>query len=94
MTAKRIYWAQDALDAPEERGYDVGRLKRKAPREFRRVTWDQSGFDVDRNTGRNDHATLWLSKIGPSTSNTTARFPTMRRSSKSFSRKGNRGSGS
>lgn len=64
MAVRRIYWAEDALDALEERGYDVGELKWKSPREFRSVVYNQSGFDVDGNTGRTDHARLELSKIG------------------------------
>jgi putative transposase len=64
MATRRIYWAEDALDALKERGYEVGDLKWKSPREFRSVVYNQSGFDVDSNTGRVDHATLELSKIG------------------------------
>ncbi|MCU4971200.1 transposase [Halobacteria archaeon AArc-m2/3/4] len=64
MAVRRIYWAQDALDELEERGHDVGDLKWKKPHDFRSVTYNQSGFDVDSNTGRDGHATLWLSEIG------------------------------
>lgn len=64
MAVRRIYWAQDALDTLKERGYKVGHLKWKRPHEYRSVTYNQSGFDVDSNTGRTGHATLWLSKIG------------------------------
>ena len=45
-------------------GYNVGRLKWKAPKEYRSITYNQSGFDVDSNTGRTDHATVDFSKIG------------------------------
>ena len=64
MAVRRIYWAQDALDELKERGYNVGTLKWKRPHEFRSVTYNQSGFDVNSNTGRDGHATLRLSKIG------------------------------
>jgi putative transposase len=64
MTIKRIYWAQDALDTLKERRYDVERLKWKSPREYRSITYNQSGFDVDSNTDRTEHARLNLSKIG------------------------------
>lgn len=64
MAVRRIYWAQDALDALKERGHKVGGLQWKRPHDFRSVVYNQSGFDVDSNTGRTGHATLWLSKIG------------------------------
>jgi putative transposase len=44
--------------------YDVGRLKWKAPHEFRSIVYNQSGFDVDHNTDRTDHAIVNFSKIG------------------------------
>lgn len=64
MAVRRIYWAEDALEALEDRGYEVGELNWKSPHEFRSVVYNQSGFDVDSNTGRVDHARLELSKIG------------------------------
>ncbi|USZ73517.1 RNA-guided endonuclease InsQ/TnpB family protein [Natronosalvus halobius] len=64
MAVRRIYWARDALDELETRGHNVGGLTWKRPHDFRSVTYNQSGFDVDSNTGRDGHATLELSKIG------------------------------
>jgi hypothetical protein len=64
MAVRRIKNSESVLDSLEERGFDVGRLKWKAPREYRSITYNQSGFDVDSNTGRAGHATVNFSKIG------------------------------
>ena len=45
-------------------GYNVGKLKWKSPRDYRSIVFNQSGFDVDSNTGRTEHAILELSKLG------------------------------
>jgi putative transposase len=64
MTVRRIKQSERVLDELQHQGYDVGRLQWKAPGEFRSIVYNQSGFDVDRNTGRTDHATVDFSKIG------------------------------
>ena len=64
MAVRRIKNSESVLDSLEERGFDVGKLKWKSPREYRSITYNQSGFDVDSKTGRTDHATVEFSKIG------------------------------
>jgi len=64
MAVRRIKNSERVLDTLKERGFDVGELKWKAPRNYRSITYNQSGFDVDSNTGRTNHATVELSKIG------------------------------
>ena len=64
MAVRRIKHSETILSKLKERGFDVGELKWKARREFRSICYNQSGFDVDNNTGRTDHATVELSKIG------------------------------
>jgi putative transposase len=64
MAVRRIKHSETVLDSLQERGFNVGRLKWKAPREYRSITYNQSGFDVDSNTGRTGHAIVNLSKIG------------------------------
>ena len=64
MAIRRIKQSESVLEFLQTRGYDVGRLKWKAPREFRSIVYNQSGFDVDNNTGRTDHAIVNFSKIG------------------------------
>ena len=64
MAVRRIKHSESVLESLQTRGYDVGRLKWKAPREFRSIVYNQSGFDVDHNTGRTGHAIVNFSKIG------------------------------
>ena len=64
MAVRRIKHSESVLDSLKERGFDVGELKWKRPRGYRSITYNQSGFDVDSNTGRTDHATVDFSKIG------------------------------
>ena len=64
MAVRRIKHSETVLNKLKERGFNVGELKWKAPREYRSITYNQSGFGVDSNTGRTDHATVTLSKIG------------------------------
>ena len=64
MAVRRIKNSESVLDELKERGHDVGELKWKAPREYRSITYNQSGFDVDSNTGSAGHATVNFSKIG------------------------------
>ena len=62
MAVRRIKSSETALDSLKERGYKVGELKWKHPRDYRSITYNQRGFDVDR--GRANHATIGFSKIG------------------------------
>jgi len=64
MAVRRIKHSETVLGRLKERGFDVGELQWKSPREYRSICYNQSGFDVDSNTGRTDHATVELSKIG------------------------------
>jgi putative transposase len=64
MAVRRIKHSETVLGKLKERGFDVGELTWKSPREYRSITYNQSGFDVDSNTGRTDHATVDFSKIG------------------------------
>lgn len=64
MAVRRIKQSESVLDSLQDRGYDIGQLKWKAPREFRSIVCNQSGFDVDHNTGRTDHARVNFSNIG------------------------------
>jgi len=61
---ERLYHNLDGLKALKERGYDVGKLQWKGPSEYRSITFNQSGFDVDENTGRDGWATVEFSKLG------------------------------
>jgi len=64
MAVRRIFSSLSVLKSLKSKGYKVGKLKWKSPREYRSVVFNQSGFDVDSNTGRTEHATLQLSKLG------------------------------
>jgi putative transposase len=61
MVVKRVYDNLSTLKAQKENGRAVGMLKWKPPREFRSLTYNQSGFELKNTSGR---PTLWLSKIG------------------------------
>lgn len=64
MAVKRLFDSKQILRSLRATGYGVGALNWKAPREYRSIVYNQSGFDVDYNTDRPDHAVLNLSKIG------------------------------
>jgi putative transposase len=64
MAVRRIKNSETVLESLEKRGFNVGQLKWKSPREYRSIKYNQSGFDVDSNTGRTDHATVEFTKIG------------------------------
>jgi len=61
MVVKRVYDNLSTLKAQKENGHAVGMLKWKPPREYRSLTYNQSGFKLKNTSGR---PTLWLSKIG------------------------------
>jgi putative transposase len=64
MAVRRIFSSLSVLKSLKSKGYKIGKLKWKSPREYRSIVFNQSGFDVDNNTGRTEHATLELSKLG------------------------------
>lgn len=61
-TVTRFYDNLSTLKEKKERGYKVGELRWKPPREFRSMTYSQSGFELNNTSDRT--ATLSLSKIG------------------------------
>jgi len=61
MVVKRVYDNLSTLKAQKENGRAVGILKWKPPREYRSLTYNQSGFELKNTSGR---PVLWLSKIG------------------------------
>jgi len=61
MVVKRVYDNLSTLKAQKENGRAVGMLKWKPPREYRSLTYSQSGFKLKNTSGR---TTLWLSKTG------------------------------
>jgi putative transposase len=64
MAVHRLFWSLESLNELKAKGYGVGQLKWKSPSEYRSIVYNQSGFDVDSNTVRTDHAILRLSGIG------------------------------
>lgn len=61
MVVKRVFDNLNRLKKRRDRGYRIGQLKWKAPREYRSLTYNQVGFDL-KNT--RDQPVLVLSKIG------------------------------
>jgi putative transposase len=64
MVVKRVSDNVSGLHELKENGYNVGELRWKSPTDYRSLTYNQSGFDVDENTGRDGWGELHLSKIG------------------------------
>ena len=48
----------------KQKGYNVGSLNWKKPREFRSFTYNQKGFKLDHKSGPDGRGLLYLSKIG------------------------------
>ena len=61
-TVTRFYQNLSNLKAQKDNGNTVGKLNWKSPREFRSMTFSQSGFELKNTSGR--RATVELSKIG------------------------------
>ncbi|WP_254532881.1 RNA-guided endonuclease InsQ/TnpB family protein [Natrinema gelatinilyticum] len=51
------------LGTLKAKGYDVGSLNWKSPREYRSFTYRQSGFELDTKSGPRDRAILRLTKV-------------------------------
>ncbi|QFU82393.1 RNA-guided endonuclease InsQ/TnpB family protein [Natronorubrum aibiense] len=60
---ERIRTNINNLGKLKAKGYDVGSLNWKAPREFRSFTYRQSGFELDTKSGSNNRAILRLKKV-------------------------------
>jgi putative transposase len=63
-TVARFHRNLSNLRKKKEKGYNVGHLKRQSPTEYRSVTYNQSGFDLDEKRGRDRFAYVRFSKIG------------------------------
>ncbi len=63
-TVARFYRNRSNLRKKKEKGYKIGRFKRQAPTDYRSVTYNQSGFDLDKKRGHDKYAYVRCSKIG------------------------------
>ena len=63
-TVARFHRNLSSLRKKKEKGYNVGRLTRQAPSDYRSVTYNQSGFDLDDKRGRDGVAYVRFSKVG------------------------------
>ena len=63
-TAARFHHNLTVLSELKENGYDVGRLKGQAPSEYRSVTYNQCGFDLDEKRATTSTHTSASAKSG------------------------------
>jgi len=63
-TVARFHHNLTVLGELKEKGHDVGQLKWQAPSDYRSVTYNQSGFDLDEKRGHDKDAYVRFSKIG------------------------------
>ncbi|WP_394741011.1 RNA-guided endonuclease InsQ/TnpB family protein [Natronococcus roseus] len=63
-TVARFHRNLSNLRKQKENGYNVGRLKRQSPADYRSVTYSQSGFDLNNKRGRDGDAYVRFSKLG------------------------------
>lgn len=61
MVVKRVYDNISTVKRQKDTGRNVGKLKWKAPTEYRSLTYNQSGFEFKNTNGQ---SVLWLSKLG------------------------------
>ena len=62
-TVARFHRNLTVLRELKQKGYNVGRLSRQAPTDYRSVTYNQSGFDLDEKRGHDKYAYVRFSKI-------------------------------
>ncbi|RQG92085.1 RNA-guided endonuclease InsQ/TnpB family protein [Natrarchaeobius chitinivorans] len=60
---ERIRTNINNLDKLKAKGYDVGSLNWKSPREYRSFTYRQSGFELDKKSGPRNRAILRVKKV-------------------------------
>jgi len=63
-TVARFHRNLSNLHKKKKKGHKVGRLKRQTPTDYRSVTYNQSGFDLDKKRGRDRFVYVRFSKIG------------------------------
>jgi len=63
-TVARFHRNLSTLRKKKETGHKIGRLKRQAPTDYRSVTYNQSGFDLDEKRGHDKYVYVRFSKIG------------------------------
>ena len=63
----RIRDNRRSLQELRSKGYDVGELKWKPPREFRSFTYNLRGFELDKNSGPTGRGLLTLKKVAGET---------------------------
>ena len=63
LAIERIAKAITSLRGLKDAGYKVGSLNWKKPREYRSFTYQQSGFELDKKSGRTGRAVLTLKKV-------------------------------
>ncbi|WP_092664691.1 RNA-guided endonuclease InsQ/TnpB family protein [Halorientalis persicus] len=63
-TVARFHHNLTVLRELKENGYNVGQLKWQSPTDYRSVTYNQSGFDLDEKRGHDKYAYVRFSKIG------------------------------
>ncbi|MFC6722955.1 hypothetical protein ACFQE1_00785 [Halobium palmae] len=60
-TISQLHSDKNTLEELRAKGYKVGELRWKAPREFNSVVYNQSGFELRE---KSDQTYVWLNKIG------------------------------
>lgn len=63
-TVRRLHHNITSLSNLKEKGYSVGKLRRKSPREYRSITYVGKSFDLDEKRGSEDVGYVRLSKVG------------------------------
>ncbi|MEF8870420.1 MAG: transposase [Haloarculaceae archaeon] len=63
----RIRQNTESLRALKRKGYDVGELRWKAPREYRSFTYNKKGFELDKKSGPDGYGELTLKKVAGNT---------------------------